>query len=445
MRRWQVLLSVFFLVGVAGVVGGFLLPTAYTANVRIVFTPNLSANTDVATRQVAGLYLTDRMKTYAQLVTTDQILQPVIDSLNLGLTVPELIKHTEVTIPAGTNVINVAVEAPTAAKAASAANRIANLMPAAVASLEGATTVAESPINVYVLQPADIPLHRSSPNILLNLIVAAGLALFAGVFAAVLVDNFDTRLRRRGDITALGVPYLGGIPTGRGAKARHLSQFSEQAPELQAILRRIAIDVLCTVDETPTCLLFTSPRVGDDKTIVAANIAGALAEAGNRVVFIDADARGRRLAAQVGITPTPGITDLISGHRQLDQSFLDSQWSGFTVIPCGGRAVDAGEMLAGEKFGRALDVLAGRFDVVIVDAPPITNLSEGSLFTQNISNVVIVAEAMKTRRAELLLSTGSLRHAGAKTLGVVLSRVRKDEQSAPADGERHHDDETSDR
>jgi capsular exopolysaccharide synthesis family protein len=325
------------------------------------------------------------------------------------------------------------VSARTGTEAASIANRIANEMPGAVATLEGATMVAESPIQVSVLQPAEIPLEQSSPNFLLNLIVAVGLGLFAGIFTALIADNFDTRVRSRRDVTALGVPYLGGIPKVRDAKAWDVLQFTEQAPELRSTLHRIAIDVLYSADETPPFLLFTSPRAGAGKTTVAANIAGALAEAGNRVVYVDADVRGGRLAAQIGIPQTHGITDLVSGRIELDESLFQAQWGGFTVIPCGGSAVDVGEMLAGEKFRQLMRDFAARFDVIIVDAPAITNLSDASLFTQNISNVVVVSEAANTRRAELQRVTGSLRHSGARILGVVLSRVRRDEKSAPAD------------
>ena len=67
-------------------------------------------------------------------------------------------------------------------------------MSQAVAGLEGAPSVADSPVHVNVMQPADIPLHRSSPNIMLNLIVAAVVALIAAVFAAVFVHNFDEPL-----------------------------------------------------------------------------------------------------------------------------------------------------------------------------------------------------------------------------------------------------------
>ncbi|WP_445167251.1 polysaccharide biosynthesis tyrosine autokinase [Mycolicibacterium sp. Dal123E01] len=435
LRRWPVLLSVFVLVAAALAGAGFFIPATYTTNVRIVFSPNLSVTTGMETRQVADLYVTSRMKTYAQVVTTNQVLQPVIDSLGLGVTVPGLIQQTEVTIPAGTSVLSLSVSAQTGTEAAAIANRIASEMPGAVATLEGATVAGESPIQVSVLQPAGIPQQQSSPNFMLNLVVAVGLALFAGVFIALIIDNFDTRVRRRRDVTALAVPYLGGIPKVRDAKAWDVLQFTEQAPELRSILHRIAIDVLYAADEMPTFLLFTSPRAGAGKTMVAANIAGALAEAGNRVMFIDADVRGGRLAAQVGIPQTQGITDLVSGRMELDESMFHGQWGGFTVVPCGGSAIDVGEMLAGQKFRELMRAFAGRFDVVIVDAPPITNLSDASLFTQNISNVVVVAEAAKTRRAELQRVSRSLRHSGARILGVVLSRVRRDEQSAPADQE----------
>ncbi|BBX50957.1 polysaccharide biosynthesis tyrosine autokinase [Mycolicibacterium poriferae] len=430
------LLGTFIVVGAAVAAVGLLVPTSYTASVRIVFSPDLPADAPMETRRDAELYLADRMPTYAQVVTTNAVLQPVIDVLGLGVTVPELVNQVEVTIPSDTLVINVAASAPTAAEAASIANRVANQMPWAVADLEGSPTVDASPIQVSVLQPADIPQYRASPNLRLNLVVAAGLALIAGVFAAVIVDNFDTRVRRRRDITALGVPFLGGIPTVRDAKTRDLLQFAELAPEIRSTLHRVAIDVLYAVDETPTFLLFTSPRAGAGKTMAAANVAGALATAGNRVIFIDADIRGGRLAAQVGITQTPGITDLFSGRVQLDPSFFQRQWAGFTVVPCGGSALDVGEMLAGEKFGVFMRDLVGHFDVVIVDAPPISDLSEASRFTQNISNVVVVCESGTTRRAELVRVTGSLRHAGAKVVGVVLSRVRRDEEAAPPDESR---------
>ena len=195
LRRWRVLLLVFVLVGGLLAGAGFLIPTAYTANIRLAFVPNISPSRPSKPRQGAQSYIAERMKTYAQLVTTTQVLQPVIDSVGLGVRVPDLVKDMEVTIPPDTLVINISVSAPTAAKAATAASRIADQMSQAVVALEGAPSVADSPVHVDVLQPADVPLRRSSPNTVLNFAVAAVVALIAGLFAAVIVDNFDKPLR----------------------------------------------------------------------------------------------------------------------------------------------------------------------------------------------------------------------------------------------------------
>lgn len=187
LRRRQVLLLTFLLVGATLGGAGFLIPASYTATVQMLFTPNLPANAEVETRQTAQLYLAARMKTYAQVVTTDPVLQPVIDNLRLGVTVPQLVEKMQVTIPKDTSVINVSVSAPTAAGAASTANQIANQMQVVVVNLEGSATI----IQVATLQPATPPLHRSSPNVVLNLAVAILLALVAAVFAAVVVDRYS--------------------------------------------------------------------------------------------------------------------------------------------------------------------------------------------------------------------------------------------------------------
>ena len=369
------------------------------------------------------------MTTYAQAVATESVLAPVVASLDLDATADELADELVVTIPSSTAVLAVTASAPSAELAAAIANRVVAELPAAVASLEGADSPALSPVQIEVLEAAAPPESRSSPNIRLNLLVALILALFVGVLTAAVVDNFDTRIRRAKDVTALGVGYLGGVETVRDADV-DLLLFTAASPERMAVYRRIAIDTLFLAETSPTHLLFSSVKPGAGKTTVAANIAGALAEAGNRVVYIDLDVRGGRLAAHVGVPQSRGVTDVVTGRATLDDVLFYWKPGAFTVLPCGGSAVDVSELLAGEKFEAALRDLDEMFDVVIVDAPPIANASDAARFTQNISAVVLVAEAVETHRAELLRAAAGLRQAGSRLLGVVLSRVTRTEQAA---------------
>lgn len=439
-RRWLVIVCTFLLVGVALVGAGFLIPKAYTATVQMVCSPDLPSDATMETRQLAGVYMAARMETYAQVVTTDAVLQPVIGGLHLDVSVPELVDSLDVSIPSDTSVIEVKVSAPTAKQAASTANSIASQMQSAVTVLEGSATV----VRVDILQPAAPPLLPTSPNIRLNTAIAFVLALLSAIFAAVLVDTFGARLKKRRDVTALGVAFLGGVPKGGDAKAGDLLPFTEQTSDLRAIYERIAGDVLYAVGERPACVLFTAPRSGTGKTAVAANVAGALAAAGYRVAFVDADLRDGRLGARVGLAEMPGIHELASGRVEIGDPLFQQSWGGFSVIPVGGRAIDVGPLLAGEKFGDVLNVLAGHVDVIIVDAPSMTNASEPARFTQNIENVVVVAEAGGTRRADVLRVTDSLRETRARVLGVVLFAVRKAEEPAPADSEDRYERERPD-
>lgn len=429
LRRW--LVFVIAAVLIFAFIGGasFLIPSVYTSTAKAVVSARIDSTEDIEQRRVAATYVLERMTTYAQAVATERVLAPVVASLDLDATVDELADEIVVTIPTSTAVLAVTASAPSAELAAAIANHVVAELPAAVASLEGADSPVLSPVQVTVLEAATPPESRSSPNIRLNLLVAVILALFIGVLTAAIVDNFDTRVRRAKDVTALGVGYLGGVETVRDADV-DLLLFTAASPERMAVYRRIAIDTLFLAESSPTHLLFSSVRPGAGKTTVAANIAGALAEAGNRVVYVDLDVRGGRLAAHVGVPQSRGITDVVTGRASLGDVLFYWKPGGFTLLPCGGSAVDVSELLAGERFEAALRELDELFDVVIIDAPPMANASDAARFTQNIPTVVLVAEAIDTTRAELLRAAAALRQAGARLLGVVLSRVTRMEQAA---------------
>ncbi|WP_460772545.1 tyrosine-protein kinase domain-containing protein [Microbacterium sp. GXF7504] len=435
LRRWPVFLVVTIVVGAAIGAGSFFIPPVYTATAQVSFAPALPANTTMTDRRTAATYVAERMETYAQAVSTAEVLRPVIIEEDLDLSVGEFVRELAVTVPTGTTVMNISANGATAEQAASIADSVAANLPPAIAALEGAASVASSPVEVSVLQAALPPEQRTSPNLRLNLVVAAVIALFVGVLAAVLVDNFDTRIRRGRDVTALGMPYLGGVPVARGDEVRDLLHYPVQTPERKAFLRRVAIDVLFLSDGSPAHVLVTSALPGAGKTTVAASLAAALAEAGNHVVYIDADIRGGRLASQLRLPQTHGITDVVAGKTPLDEALLPWDEGGFTIIPCGASLTTVSDLLAADRFAQALTELDREFDVVIVDAPPITNASEATRFTQHLRNVVVVAEAVETRRADLMRVVTSLRHAGATITGVVLDRVSSVELAAATPAE----------
>lgn len=430
-RRWPVFVITTVLVG--GLLGGasFLIPPVYTAEAQVMFSARVASDATLDERRVGAMYVDERVRGYAAMVSTEEVLRPVIRDLSLETTVPELADVLTAEIPSGTTVLTIKVVDESPARAASIANAIVGALPAAVAVVEGAATPEASPVVAATIQKAERPANRTSPNLRLNLAVAAILGLIAGVFVAVLADNFDSRVRRGANVTALGIPYLGGIRIVRADDPRALVDAKKQDKDVAAAYQAIATDAMFRAGSAPATLLFTSVRGGAGKTVVAANVAIALAAAGNRVVYLDADLRGGNLASQVRLPSTRGLTELLTGRKSVEDTVTMWQPGGFAIIPSGTTSINTNEMLAGDRMAWLLTQLEESFDVIIVDAPPVTNASEAARFTQNLPNVVLVAEAGHTRRGDLVRAIASLRQAGANVLGAVLSRVGRTEESAP--------------
>jgi polysaccharide biosynthesis transport protein len=433
-RRWPVFVITTLLVG--GLLGGasFLIPPVYTAQAQVFVSARVASDATLDERRVGAMYIDERVRGYAALVTTETVLGPVIDDLRLPESVDDLAAAITAEIPADTTVLRIKVTDEDARRAASIADAIVTELPDAIATVEGAASPEASPVVGEVVQPAEPPTRRTSPNLRLNLAIAALLGLCAGVFVAVLSDTFDSRIRRGAHVTPLGVPFLGGVRIVRTDDARTLVDLSRQDKDVADAYREIATDAMFRAGSAPATLLFTSVRPGAGKTVLAANVAAALAEAGNRVVYVDADLRGGSLATQARLPATRGLTELLTGRRTLAETLAVFTAGGFSVIPSGNTSININEMLAGDRMAWLLTQLEESFDVIVVDAPPVTTASEAARFTQNLPNVVVVAESGHTRRGDLAKGLGMLRQAGANVLGVVLSRVSRAEESAPVTG-----------
>jgi len=426
-RRWPVFVVVTVVVG--ALLGGasFLIPSTYTAETRLLLSPRVSPDATLDQRRTAALYIDERVRSYAALVTTPAVLDGIDGPTDLA-------DDVTVEVPAGTTVLSVRVVSDSAQGAATIAQAIAAAMPGAVARAEGVDSAAASPVDVVVVEPAVEPEQRTSPNYRLNLVVALLLALVVGVFMAVLADTFDRRVRRASDVTALGIPYAGGLRVVRADHTRELLALGRQDKDVADVYRRIALDTLFAAGVTPATLTFTSVTGGAGKTVLAANVAAALADAGNRVVYIDADLRGGNLATQVRVPSTRGLTDVLSGRRGVDEVITTWPTGGFALIPAGGVPVNTREALSGDAMASLLARLEDDFDVIVVDGPTVTDVEEAARLARHLPDIVVVAEAGRTRRGDLARGVAALRQAGARVLGVVLSRTsRGDEGAAPGE------------
>lgn len=162
----------------------------------------------------------------------------------------------------------------------------------------------------------------------------------------------------------------------------------------------------------------TSACPQDGKSLTSINLAYALAEAGNRVILIDADMRRPSISKKLGLRHAPGLSNYLTGEetRVAHSAILDENLS---VITSGDIPPNPSELLGSEKMKETLDLFAEHFDYVIVDLPPVNSVSDSLAVSSFVSGMIVVLKHGYTRRGDVDEAIRQLKFANARIFGFV--------------------------
>jgi tyrosine-protein kinase Etk/Wzc len=164
-----------------------------------------------------------------------------------------------------------------------------------------------------------------------------------------------------------------------------------------------------------------SPNIG--KSFVAANLAYVLADAGKRTLLIDADMRKGHLHEYFGFKRTQGLSGLISGEVSMEQGIRKTGIDALDFIPSGIVPPNPSELLMSDRFKEVLDNLAGKYDLVIVDTPPVLAVTDATIVGRHAGvNFVVLRSGMHPLR-EIELSIKRLTQNGIKPQGFIVNDV----------------------
>ena len=454
-RRWRVVAaSVLLCIAIAAVLAWTRTPV-YAARTQLFVSTSIDAADPSETYQ-GGLFSQQRVLSYARLVSSPAVLADVIETLELRTTPEQLEGQIRGYVPVDTVLIEIEVTDPSAQRAKEIADAVAVRFSAFVTELEARDDGTSSPVKVSRTREALLPTAPVSPRtpIYLALGLLAGLAL--GISAAVLRDTLDTRLREDGDPgEALGLPVLGRIANDPQAKRRPLVVPNDPHSPRAEAYRRLRSNLGGLTAHRPlTSFVVSSPREGEGKTVVAANLAVAYAQAGYRVVLVDAELRRPRLAALFGLSQARGLSDALRGNRSVDEA-LQSWQPGLQLelLASGDEPPNPSELLGSQRFASLMEELQGRSDIVILDAPPLLPVIDAAVVARRTSGLLLVARVGETDVGELETAAQSVRAVGADVLGIVVNRVSKRRllpykgyasTDGPRTTEHDHPDESAD-
>lgn len=369
-----------------------------------------------------GLASQARAESYARIISSPPVAEAVIDQLGLSKSTQYVQSAITATVPEETVLIDVKVEDESPQLAKEIADSVAGQFPEFVNELESAPTPETSPVDVSVTSPAVLPTSPESPKKGLYLVVGAVLGLILGVGAAVLRELLDRRIRDDDAAEAIaGAPVLGQIPRDSRAGKRPLVVVADaDSPEAEAY-RRLRTNLrVVTIDRDRGSLLVTSAVAGEGKTLLTANLGLAFAQAGHRVVLVDADLRRPRLGRLLGLEPTPGLSDVLLGDVPDEELHHEHQLP-LEVLTSGSPPPNPSELLESAGFEALLDRLTSRAEIVILDSPALLPASDAAVMARSAAAVLMVALVSSTRAEQFDEAAESLRAVGKHPVGAVLN------------------------
>lgn len=281
--------------------------------------------------------------------------------------------------------------------------------------------------NIRVVDAAERPRTPASPNKLLNVTLAMCGGGILAVGLAFFFEYVDSRIKTPDEIRShLGLSPLGMVPaiepdTWKGG-APLIS--NGVPPGFAEAIRAIRTNVLfSSAEEGARTLVITSTGPGEGKTLIAANLAIGLAQAGQRVLLIDADMRCPRVHDVFSQKQEPGLSNLMVGHAAPSACIRKSSVLGLWLLTSGRVPPNPAELLGSQRFREFIRSLRDHFDSVIIDSPPALAVTDAAVAASVSTGVVFVIGAEMTSRQAAKVALQQLENAHPRILGAVLNRV----------------------
>ena len=428
-RRWPTVLICLVLgIGAAETATALTTPV-YEARTQLFVATQTGVDTSDLTQGQA--FSQARVQSYAAIVATRQVTQPVARKLGLEVTPEELASSITAEAPLNTVLINITVRDTVPARAARIADAVAERFITVVERLEtpkrasatnGPDASPASPVSLGVTQQAAVPTTPVSPNRLLDLLAGVLGGLLLGAVVVALREALDTTIKTSaalGELTSL--PVLGTIPFDRSSARQRIAMDAASTSLRAEAFRRLRANLqFAQVDDRPRVIVVTSPVPGEGKTTTSINLALSLADAGMRTCLVDADLRRPSVAGSFGLVQDAGLTTVLIGQACVED-VVQEAGGRLAVLTSGALPPNPTELLSCGKMAEVLRELADDYDVVIVDSAPLLPVADTIGLAPLAHGVLLVVRASKTGREQIRSAAESLSRTGTRVLGTVFS------------------------
>ena len=419
-RRWLLVFSCVALTIGAAAIYTWQATPQYSSSAQLFVSTTPS---DTADAYQGGLFASQRVTSYADLVGTRQLAEQVADNLG-GDVDPESLRNAvdaEV-VPETVNLRIIATD-PDPVRARDIAQAYAEALSDLVADIETPSGRENAPIKASIVDNANVSDNPVSPQPVRNLGLAALLGLLLGVGLAVVRELLDTSVSSSEDVAAVTeAPILGRIGTdplaARKDPVEALSEASAWAEAFRVLRTNMQY---VDVDHDRRVFVVSSSLPTEGKTTTAVNLAVTMAMAGQRVALIECDLRRPLIAKRLGLDDAVGTTNVLVGKVVWRNAMQEYGDTGLSVMACGPIPPNPSELLQSQAMEKLIDELREQFDVLLLDAPPLLPVTDAALLGARADGVLVVVRHGRTTRDQLDHGLERVDAVDATCVGVVVN------------------------
>jgi polysaccharide biosynthesis transport protein len=434
---WQIFrthrYSIIALALLGAVISGYLALSAvpqYRATASVYF--SLPASNSATDLNQGATYTQAQVVSYAALVTKPIVLAKVIDELELELTPKQLARSISARASGRTVLVDISAVSRDPQRASDLANSTATQLGVVVRELSPKGADGESAISVAIVAEATAPSVPFTPNTRRDVMIGFIGGLLVGSALALARELLDTKPRDADEVAGLvGAPVLAQVAHDNDIKRKiyasgqYPTRTTEAFQRLRTNLRYVSIERPANV------VTITSALAGEGKSTTSINFARACAQAGDRVLLIDADLRSPVIATRLCLQPAYGLTNLLAEgvpfehlvQSQDDMPLLD-------VLASGDVPPNPTHLIESPAMSSMLATARQTYDIVIIDSPPLLPVSDGAILARQSGAALLVANMRKVHRHQLVEAVSHLQQVGGDLVGVIVNGSPPDEAAS---------------
>ncbi len=319
--------------------------------------------------------------------------------------------------------------------------------------------LAEQHNNMRVIEPAEAPSAPIGPMRFRTILIGLVVSLIGGVGLAFFLEYLDNTVKSVEDVVRVAqLPTLAVIPSINAVTTRALSskpQRNGKSPHsyghglslavtsaggaVDKLTKLVTLDQLSSVVEAyrmlrtsvllsaagapPKTILFTSGQPGEGKTTTAINTAISLSQLGASVLLIDADLRRPTVHRVFKMNQAHGLSTFLSRQVEIDPLIHKLWVPNLSVLPCGPIPPNPAELISSERMKELLRELWVKYDHILIDSPPLINVTDPVILSTMVDGVILVVQAGRSTREVVRRARQELGSVGAKIFGVVLNNL----------------------